>query len=88
MLKMSGSPRTTFSVSLDAEDTDAFLAMMQALGCSTPDALIRVALWNQAHQSEVPVSSRAFSLTGKSRRKVTTPTEALIELGLGELVDA
>lgn len=59
----------TFSVSLDDSDVEVFLAMMQALACSTPDALLRVALWNQANLSEVAMSRDTFALGLLSSRR-------------------
>lgn len=53
---------TTLSVSLSDADLGRFLRMMQALGLSTPDGLIRTALVNQARVSGSDLPVDAFAL--------------------------
>ena len=53
---------TSFTVHLAEDDTETFLFLMQSLGLSTPDALLRVALHNQARVSGLDVHHDAFAL--------------------------
>jgi hypothetical protein len=55
------TPRLTpFRVSLTDEEVEAFLYLMETLGCATPDKLIRLALWNQGRQSQVDLPTDCF----------------------------
>lgn len=71
-----------FTVYLNDGDLDVALALMQALGISTPDSLLKVALWNQAKLSLDDVPKDVFVLSwgparvpkaGRRRRAAPDP---------------
>lgn len=61
---------TSFAVHLEDDDTETFLFLMQSLGLSTPDALIRVALHNQARVSGLDVHHDAFAMPRRRQREL------------------
>ena len=66
---------TTFAVHLDPDETDTFLHLMQALGVSTPDGLLRVALYNQARVSGLDIHHDACAIPRKRRSQERTPCD-------------